>query len=64
MYEMNEVELATVLAALRYYQKGLETNGGSPPCDVDEVATDGGTLDALSTYEIEDLCERLNFGGH
>ena len=48
-------ELASVLAALRYWQRGLE--------QADEII-DGGEQFSdqlpLSAAEIDDLCERLN----
>ena len=52
--------LATVLAALRYYQQGLGQLGGMPPADVADIATDGGTCRAMDVEAIDTLCERLN----
>lgn len=53
-------EVATVLAALRFYrQKGL----GDPDNrsdDIHDIATDGGDLTSLDADGIDDLCERLN----
>lgn len=52
----NPRELATVLAALRYWQReGLMSAGHEQ-----DVATDGGTLQPLSADEIDTLCEELN----
>jgi hypothetical protein len=48
-------ELATVLAALRYWQQDLETNEEPPIC---EHFKDGET--PLTPEEIDTLCERLN----
>ena len=48
-------ELATVLAALRFWQR--KAMGGDPELD---IATDGETIDALSDAEIDTLCEQLN----
>jgi hypothetical protein len=48
-------ELATVLAALRYWQRDLES--------ADEIIDDGEHFAdqlPLTTIEIGDLCERLN----
>ena len=53
-------ELATVLAALRVYQQQLEMNGGAPPQDVADVATNVFEFEAMSAEEIDELCERLN----
>jgi hypothetical protein len=49
-------ELATVLAALRYWQRqGLMSAGGEH-----DIATDGGQLAPLTSAEIDALCARLN----
>ncbi len=56
--QMNTRELATVLAALRYYQQGLNMNGGHPPVDVFDIADVG--IGPLTDEDIDDLCERLN----
>ena len=51
-------ELATLLAALRYWQQGLDDNEGEAPLRdhfEDEVTP-------LAHEEIDDLCERLNGG--
>ena len=53
-------ELATVLAALRVYQQQLEMNGGAPPQDVEDVATNVFEFEPMSVGEIDQLCERLN----
>lgn len=48
-------ELATVLAALRHWQASDVYN-----IDLLDISTDGGTLEALTAAEIDDLCEELN----
>lgn len=48
-------ELATVLAALRYWQEELEPDGIPPIMD---YFTDG--TEPLSIEDIDELCERLN----
>lgn len=49
-------ELATVLAALRYWQReGLMSSGVEH-----DIADDGGIWKPLGVEEIDDLCERLN----
>lgn len=55
-YELNERELATVLAALRCWQKELTRTG--IPEDADDIL---GERDPLTLDEIDDLCDRLNF---
>lgn len=51
-------ELATILAALRYWQReGLR---GDPKAELD-IASDGQTLTPMTPEEIDRLCARLNF---
>jgi len=49
-------ELATVLAALRMYQRLAP---GSTPPELD-IATDGGLIRPMTVEAIDDLCVRLN----
>jgi len=49
-------ELATVLAALRYWQREGLLSGGAEH----DLATDDGTLKPLGLHEIDALCQRLN----
>lgn len=53
-----ERSLATVLAALRYWQR----TGGPDNLRLPEreIVTDGDTLEPLSVSEIDELCETLN----
>ena len=54
--DLDQRQHATILAALRYWQReGLSSNGH----EVD-IATDGGTLEPLSASEIDDLCVAMN----
>ena len=58
--KFNASELATILAALRnYQQQGLCDPAKRSP-DLDDIATNGGTVAALSAEEIDTLCENLN----
>jgi hypothetical protein len=52
-------DTATILAALRYYQ----ASGPDAGFDFEDIATDGGTLEAMDAEEIDGLCERINTGG-
>ncbi len=53
---LNNRELATILAALRYWQReGLMSAGAEH-----DIATDGDTLREMNADEIDSLCERLN----
>ena len=55
--KLNSRELATVLAALRLWQRDLEEVGVGQ--DMQEFFTE---YEPLSSAEITQLCERLNFG--
>lgn len=63
--QVDNRELATILAALRYYQRtGVCLDGCNGDLIVPEeerdVATDGGTLEPLGEKEIDELCESIN----
>lgn len=53
---LNERELATVLAALRLFQRTDSAHSGPE----NDIASNGGAIEPLSNAEIDDLCERLN----
>lgn len=56
---LNKRETATVLAALRYWQReGFISSGHER-----DIATDGDTLKEMTKDEIDDLCERINCDG-
>jgi hypothetical protein len=58
-YHLDDAEHATVLAALRYWQReGLMSSGHEG-----DIATQGGTMSMMQPNEIDELCERLNTGG-
>jgi hypothetical protein len=52
-------QLATVLAALRYYQSALQVLG-RPPITVRDIAEEAGAF--LDIRQIDVLCERINAG--
>lgn len=55
---VDDRELATILAALRYWaREGLLSSGHER-----DIATNGDTLKPLTAEEIDALCARLNFG--
>ena len=58
--QLDDRETATVLAALRFYQRGL-LGGPSTFSSYTEsdIATDGWTLEPLDNTEIDYLAERL-----
>ena len=51
-------EIATVLAALRYYQRDVEADG--PAFLFGDIATDCGAHTPMTTAEIETLAEKIN----
>ena len=55
-HTMDSRQLATVLAALRYWQREGLLNSGAE-C---EIAADCGEIEPLSSMEIDHLCELLN----
>ena len=60
---IDDRELATILAALRYHQDENQAGGnGTIDQAIQEIATDGGQLKPLTSGEIDQLCQRLNCG--
>jgi len=58
---VDDRELATILAALRFHQaENLQGSGGIPDQAICGIATDMGRLAPLDFYEVDDLCEKLN----
>lgn len=57
LYALTEAQHATVLAALRYYQRDMLTLRTS---GVYDIATSAGTLEPLTASEIDGLCDNLN----
>jgi hypothetical protein len=55
---MDSRQLATILAALRYWQRDMPPEARIE----DDIASDGRTLVPLTDEEIDELCEALNFG--
>lgn len=53
---INNRELATILAALRYWQREGMMSGGHEQ----DIACDDGEFAPLNADEIDGLCERLN----
>ena len=61
--QVSDPEFHTILAALRYYQAGDQSDPNKRTAMIDEIATNGGACTALDTVAINHLCERLNCGG-
>lgn len=57
-----QADLATILAALRFYQERGLGDPGNRSDEIHEIATDGGGVISLDDNGIDDLCERLNIG--
>src|ERR1017187_10488241 len=55
--QFNERHTATILAALRYWQREGITSCGHEG----SIACNGGDIAPLTVTEIDDLCERINF---
>ena len=61
MLNLNERETATILAALRLWQKHVEGGRIYDEANLEaDIASDEGRLVALTPNEIDDLCERVN----
>jgi hypothetical protein len=54
--ELDERELAAVLAGLR------SLSGTYHRSELEDILTDGGSFEQLDDDEIDELCERINFG--
>ena len=58
---VDDRQLATILAALRFHQaENLQSGAEIPDRDIEEIATDAGKLTALDFDEVEILCQSLN----
>ena len=58
---VNDRQLATILAALRFHQaENLQGGAGIADRAIEEIATDIGKLTALDFDEVERLCLMLN----
>jgi hypothetical protein len=61
-YPLDAREHATVLAALRFYQRKAVAAGTAADMPEHDIATSAGTLTPLDDIEIDVLCEQLNSG--
>jgi hypothetical protein len=57
---VDATELATILAALRFYQREGQGDPSNRLDDIHVIATDGETQISLDTEGIDALCERIN----
>ncbi len=59
--QLDDRQLATALAALRFWQQAMQGSQSKAFRELDEeIATDGGRFDSLSASEIDSLCEEAN----
>lgn len=56
LIEISEREQAAILAGLRLLQDS------DTSLVIDDIATNCGEFESLRSIEIDDLCERINFG--
>src|SRR5207253_3159719 len=59
--ELDDRELSTVLASLRYWQDRLRGQG-SDLAMLNDIATNAEEVEPLAAEEIDALCQRLNLG--
>lgn len=60
---INETELATILAALRYYQQEGLGDPANRPDEIHDIATSNEDVEIMSSLDdegIDQLCEHLN----
>lgn len=62
MKNLNNQQLATILAALRYYQANGQGDPAFRSGDIHDIATDGGEVISLDETGIDQLCEQLRSG--
>jgi glycosyltransferase A (GT-A) superfamily protein (DUF2064 family) len=60
METLDRQELATVLAALRYYQEQGMGEPANRSDAIHEIATDGGEVVSVDADGIDTLCEKIN----
>jgi hypothetical protein len=59
-YDFAEVEITTILAALRFYQESGLGERRKQPMWIRKIASNGGTIASLDNKGIERLCAKLN----
>lgn len=58
--KFTDSELATILAALRYYQAEGMAEHQNRSMELNDVATNFGKVSALDDTAIDELCQKLN----
>jgi hypothetical protein len=59
--ELSRQEIATALAALRFYQSKNMGEPAERSNEIHDIATDNGEEISLDSEGIDDLCEKINF---
>lgn len=62
-YKLDGQEVATILAALRYYQEQGMGEPSNRSNAIHDIATDGDNQISMDAEGIDALCEQLNCGG-
>lgn len=58
--KVTDIEHATILAALRYWQRAGRCGEDHTTEPEGDIATNGGTIEPLTADEIDAFCERIN----
>lgn len=62
-HQLDDQQHATVIAALRFYQSQFQTVSRDRDAWIEELATNAGTVEALSDEGVDNLIESLQFEG-
>ena len=62
-YRLDGQEVATILAALRYYQEQGMGDPANRSAAIHEIATDGDNQISMDDEGVDALCEWMNCGG-
>lgn len=58
---VDDAERATILAALRFYQREGMGDPANRSWEIHDIASNSGDLISLDCKGISDLCEKINF---
>lgn len=59
-YQFDAESLATILAALRYWQENGQCDASNRSNDIHDIATDNDDLTSLTEESVDELCDALN----
>jgi len=60
---VSEQELATILAALRFYQRCGQGDPANRSDEIHEIATNCDSVTSLNESDIDELCLKINWEG-